>query len=214
MRFLMVSLVFILMTGSAVAQDRLDIGFFSQQDIAGWQQKEFAGKTTYSVQQIDDRSVLHAVSAQSASAWYKKVKIDLQKTPYMNWSWFKKTIIRPADEDQKAGDDFVARAYVIRDGGVFFWKTRAINYVWSFTHTRGEVWENPFAGKNAMMLSLRDASDEAGVWVTEKRNITQDFERLHGEKLRFIDGVALMTDSDNSGLSAEAYYGDIYFTAE
>ena len=97
---------------------------------------------------------------------------------------------------------------------MFFWNTRAINYVWSHQHAKNEVWDNPFAGENARMLAQRDAADAEQVWFEERRNIAEDFKRLHGIDIDHIDGVAIMTDSDNSGKRARALYGDIYFTAE
>ena len=195
------------------AQQRIDIGLFSQGLVTGWQHKEFSGKTQYRVKRIEDMSVLEAVSEGSASAFYLPVKVDLEKTPYLNWSWRKVNTIQPGDETEKSGDDFVARLYVIKDGGLFFWKTLAINYVWSHQHQKQQVWNNPFAGDNAIMLSQRDASDAESTWFHESRNVAQDFKNLHGRDTRYIDGVAIMTDSDNSGLNARALYGDIFFSA-
>ncbi|MCZ6667987.1 MAG: DUF3047 domain-containing protein, partial [Gammaproteobacteria bacterium] len=60
--------------------------------------------------------------------------------------------------------------------------------------------------------ALRDASDPEATWFFEQRNVLLDFKRLHGQDIRQIDGVAIMTDSDNSGLDARALYGDIYFS--
>jgi hypothetical protein len=194
-------------------QQRIDVGLFSQGLVEGWQYKEFEGKTEYSLKPFEETTVLEAVSEGSASAFYYAVEIDLEKTPYLNWSWRKINTIDPGDENKKSGDDFVARVYVIKDGGVFFWKTLAINYVWSYEHTKQQVWDNPFAGDNAIMLSQRDASDPESTWFQESRNVAEDFRNLHGQDIRYIDGVAIMTDSDNSGLTARALYGDIFFSA-
>jgi len=198
---------------NAYAEARLDVGSFSKQELRGWQQESFAGLTDYQVVQVKGRSVLQAHSEQSASAYYLPIKVDLQQTPVLNWSWRKEKVLDPGDESQKDGDDFVARVYVVKDGGLAFWRTLAINYVWSYQHQEGEVWNNPFAGRNAKMVSLRDVKDPAMQWFAERRNIVEDFKNIHGKDIRFIDGVAIMTDSDNSGASAVALYGDIYFTA-
>ena len=64
------------------------------------------------------------------------------------------------------------------------------------------------------MLALRDASDPEGVWFSERRNVVEDFVQLLDMDIDSIDGVSIMTDSDNSGLSASALYGDIFFSAE
>lgn len=199
---------------SSWAQSRVDVGLFSVGETTGWSVKSFEGDTAYAIQQQDEQMFLAAESEQSASAFYREIQVDLSQTPVLNWSWRKLGTLNPGDESLKQGDDFVARIYVIRKGGLLFWKTRAINYVWSYQHQRGEEWDNPFAGAHAKMVSQRDSSDPADEWLDEKRNIVDDFKRLHGIEIDQIDGVAIMTDSDNSKLSARAGYGDIYFTAE
>lgn len=192
--------------------DEVRQGRFSQTGLEGWKQKIFDGKTTY--QLIDPgKGVVEAVSNNSASALYLPLEVDLRKTPWLHWRWQKRRAIGPGDENLKSGDDFVARVYVVKKGGLRFWKTQAINYVWSAGHRKGEVWDNPFAGRNARMLSLRDASDPQGQWFEEKRNVAEDFRQLFGKSPGRIDGIAIMTDSDNSNLSAEALYGDLWFSA-
>ena len=200
--------------GWAQPNQRVDVGLFSQNDISGWEVRTFAGTTDYSVGPVDGRLVLIADSQQSASAYYKKIKIDLEKTPILNWSWQKLIPIDPGNEMVKKGDDFVARIYMVKIDELVIWDTLALNYVWSYQHHKNDVWDSPFAGKKSKMLSQRDASDPQAVWFTEKRNVLMDFKRLLGKEIRHIDGVAIMTDSDNSGLSARALYGDIFFSSE
>jgi len=211
-----VLVLLLLMPVTAWTQEhlRVDVGRFSQNDISGWKVRTFAGTTDYSVGAVDGRLVLIADSQQSASAYYKKIKIDLEKTPILNWSWQKLIPIDPGNEMVKKGDDFVARIYMVKIDELVIWDTLALNYVWSYQHHKNDVWDSPFAGKKSKMLSQRDASDPQAVWFTEKRNVLMDFKRLLGKEIRHIDGVAIMTDSDNSGLSARALYGDIFFSSE
>jgi hypothetical protein len=63
-----------------------------------------------------------------------------------------------------------------------------------------------------MMIALRSSSDQTGTWYTEKRNILADLKQQFGEELRYIDAVAVMTDTDNAQGKVTAYYGDIYFS--
>jgi len=212
--YLKLVIISILLTTRVIAEKRVDIGLFSKKDLRGWKQEIFSGETRYSVESKGDGSILAADSQHSASAFYREIRVDLEQTPILNWSWFKQQVVNPGNEQDRAGDDFVARVYVIKDGGLLFWRTLAINYVWSYQHTTGESWDNPFAGGRSKMVSLRDARSPEKKWYLEKRNVLKDFEVLHGRKISHIDGVAIMTDSDNSRLSAKARYGDIYFTAE
>ena len=192
--------------------ERVDVGLFSKNDTSGWETRNFAGATDYSLIQVDGKLVVVADSRQSASTYYKKIDIDLGKTPILNWSWRKEQPIDPGNELDKKGDDYVARIYVVKSSGMILSETIALNYVWSYQHHRNDTWNNPFAGENSIMLAQRDASDHQGTWFNERRNVVLDFKRLHGKDIRRIDGVAIMTDSDNSGLNARALYGDIYFS--
>lgn len=113
----------------------------------------------------------------------------------------------------KQGDDYAVRLYVVLDGGLFFWQTKSLNYVWSRGASKGSTWPNAFARKNVVMQSLRDGRDATGTWYEEKRNVLTDARRQFGSKIRYVVGVAIMTDTDNTESSVDSYYGDIYFSS-
>lgn len=144
---------------------------------------------------------------------FRKIHVDLNKTPYLNWSWKIDNIYQGNNERSKQGDDYPARVYVVVSGGLFFWRTRAINYVWSSNQAVGTTWNNAYTG-NAKMLAVRSGSQAIGQWLTEKRNIRDDLQTLFGEEIDEIDAVAIMTDSDNTKQSATAYYGDIFLSSD
>ena len=87
-----------------------------------------------------------------------------------------------------------------------------MNYVWANRTSKGDTWRNAFAGKNAMMMALRNREDELSTWYSEKRNVYEDLKRLFGKEFRFIDAIVIMTDTDNCHGQAKAYYGDIHFS--
>ncbi len=155
-----------------------------------------------------------AKSQNSASALIKKMYVDINKYPFLNWSWRIENRLVVENENDKSGDDYAARIYVVIDGGIFIWRTRAINYVWANRKSKGEIWENPFAGKNALMVALRNRQDKLSTWYAEKRNVYVDLKRLFGKAFHYIDAIAIMTDTDNSHGHAKAYYGNIYFSKE
>ena len=190
------------------------LGQFSKSDLTNWQEEEFKGKTKYKFVKDDNRTVLRAFADNSASGLFNKTAIDIKKYPYINWSWKTTNRLTTDDEKTKKGDDYTARIYVLVSGGVFFWKTKAINYVWSNKQAKESIWPNAFAPSNAMMLSVRSNKDKLGTWYHEKRNIFADMEKIFGEKIDQIDAIAIMVDTDNSGGTATSYFGDIYFTAE
>jgi hypothetical protein len=194
------------------ARAAITVGAFSEGELDGWQEKSFQGNTSYRLTARDGRTVLHAQCDNSASVLYLERKIDLRKTPVMRWSWRVDRTLTGLDETRKSGDDYPARVYVVVDGGLFAWRTIAVNYVWASSQPAGASWPNAFVS-NAMMLALRSA-DEVGQWHSEARDVRRDFQRLHGRDVTRIDGVAIMTDCDNSGGHAEAWYGDIVFSEE
>jgi hypothetical protein len=195
-----------------VAGEKLMIGSFSTGSLDHWESREFKGQTKYLLVDLAGTRVLKAESTNSASGLFKEQRIDLQKTPVMNWRWRIENRLGNINEQDKSGDDYAARVYVVVSGGLIFWRTRAINYVWVSTSPKGKIWPNAFAGNHAMMVALRSSSDQSGVWYTEKRNILADLKQQFGEDILYIDAVAIMTDTDNAYGKVTAYYGDIYFS--
>ena len=204
----------IALSTSAMANGNVAVGEFSKGQLAGWEAKEFSGKTQYQIAAEGNTKVLKASSNSSASGLGKKIKIDLNKTPVMNWSWRIDKKLGKLNEQSKQGDDYAARVYVIVDGGILPWNTKALNYVWSSNQARGATWGNAFLPKNAKMTAVRGSQDKVGGWVREKRNVRADFKRIFGKDITEIDGVAIMTDTDNGKGRATAAYGDIFFSAQ
>ncbi|TNF33023.1 MAG: DUF3047 domain-containing protein [Gammaproteobacteria bacterium] len=203
----------------------IGIGRFSAGELFGlghpstpegkvWDTHQFVGETGYQLVSLEGVTVLQADSRQSASGLIKKQRIDLEQTPWLEWRWRIANRLPAADETRKAGDDYAARVYVVIDGGLLFWRTRALNYVWANTSSQGRVWPNAFAGSNAMMMALRSSEHDTGVWYSERRNVRDDLRQVFGEDIRYIDAIALMTDTDNGGGEVIAWYGDIRLLGE
>jgi hypothetical protein len=200
-------------TPLAFAGEPLRIGAFSEGDLRLWEPHSFHQQTDYRLTpDAPNLLVLKATSTASASGLIKKQRIDLSKTPFINWRWKINNYLTTVQERSKAGDDYAARLYVVLEGGLLFWQTKSINYVWASNIPKQTVWPNAYAGDAVKMIALRDKTDPLNTWVTEKRNVRDDFKRYLGLDVQFIDAVALMTDTDDSHESATAFYGDITFT--
>lgn len=213
-RSLFIALLMVFTTQNLLAESTLMMGEFSRNRLDGWEHKSFKGETRYRLQTLDGVMVLKADSQGAASGLFKEQRIDLEQTPFLNWSWRAANRLNGLNEQSKSGDDYAARIYVVVKGGLAFWQTRAINYVWAGNTAKNSVWPNAFAGDHAMMLALRDPEAALNVWYSEKRNVKADLQKLFGEDLRTIDAVALMTDTDNSGGQVSAFYGDIWFSKD
>lgn len=205
--------LFALWLGVSICQAAEVITILQNGSLTGWENKEFKGQTQYQTVSRDGASYVHANSEHAASGMFKKVTVDLNKTPFLNWRWRIDHVFANNDERSKGGDDYPARIYVVVSGGLFFWKTEAVNYVWSRNQAPGTNWPNAYTS-NAQMIAVRSGGKDVGQWITEKRDVRADFKLVFGSEVAQIDAIAIMTDTDNTGQSVSADYGDIYFSAD
>ena len=192
----------------AVASTAQGAESISPADILAWERRDFADPTAYRLEEHAGQTLLQAQCRNAASALYLETTIDLRETPVLEWSWTVADVFDNTDETRKSGDDYPVRLYVVKDGGLLAWRTRAVNYVWSSHQPVGMVWTNAYASQ-ARMLALQSGAPEQAEPVTERRNVREDFQRLHGMALDSIDGIAIMTDCDDSGQPATGWYGAI-----
>ena len=184
MRRLFIVLLVVLAEQNLAAEPTLPLGEFSQNRLDGWEHKSFKGQTRYELQALDGVVVLRADSHAAGSGLFKEQRIDLENTPFLNWSWRIANCLNGLNEQSKAGDDYAARIYVVIKGGLAFWQTKAINYVWAGNTAKNTMWPNAIAGDHAMMLALRGPEASLNVWYSEKRNVKADLKKLFGEDLR------------------------------
>lgn len=229
------------LSGSAGASQSDDdprfVGHFSAEQLShitpvGWRPLIFpsiANKTAYFLTRDRDRTVVQAVSHASASAYFKKVSIDPQRYPILRWSWKIQNTLAGGDIRSREGDDYAARIYVAFDydparlTGLERVKYKlylllhdeppplaVINYVWGNQAAPGTMVSNAYSSR-VKMIVLRSGAAQLRHWLTEERDIYQDYQAAFGEKPGKITGIAIMTDTDNTGESATAWYGDIGF---
>lgn len=172
-----------------------------------WRTKSFKGTTEYTWTRDGNRSYIRAESKGSASGLYYKIEYDPQEYPYITWQWKVDNTIANGDATQKFGDDYGARIYVVFPS-FFFWNTRALNYIWANKLPQGQAVPNPYTSNN-IMISVESGPDETGRWITETRNILEDYRRFFGKEAPKVGAIAIMTDTDNTGAYASAGYGPI-----
>lgn len=214
MKIPLIPLLSTLILPSASADTSVLLGAFSAHNLQGWQHKVFKGETRYQLQAIDGITVLTADSHAAGSGLFKTQTIDLTQTPMLNWSWRINNHLTGLNEQSKSGDDFAARIYVVVKGGLAFWQTQSINYVWAGNSAKDSIWPNAFVGEQTMMLALRGPEAPLNTWQQEKRNVRSDLKQLFGDDYSRIDAIALMTDTDNSNSRVSAAYGDIWFSKD
>lgn len=200
--------------------------------ISGWQALKPAPKandTRYSVVFDSGKPVLKAEADHAMSGLIHLVQVDIRQYPLLRWRWKIAAPLKSADMTQKAGDDYAARIYVMFDYPVekLSFGTRAklklaealygqkiptaaLNYVWDNRQPAGTIQPNTYTDR-ARMIVLESGAAQAGQWVSETRDLAADFRAAFGEDPPDIVAVALATDTDNTGESAIAWYGDIEF---
>ena len=176
-----------------------------------WKEQKFVDETDYSIVDDNGITVIKAQSNAAASMLLQEIPVDLTKTPYINWQWKVENTIAKEDEKAKAGDDYPARIYIAVPNSLFSLYPRALNYVWASQSEQNTHWENPYTD-DVIMLAVQNGEENVGQWVTEKRNLREDLEKVFGKDFKNIQGIAIMTDTDNLEAEATAFYKNIYFS--
>jgi hypothetical protein len=192
--------------------EEIPVSRFGADGLAGWESKSFKGDTEYRLVKEDGRTVLKASSHAAASGLIRKFRFDPSKYRYLRWNWKVAHTIKGGDESSKAGDDYAARVYVLFPGQ-FFWQMKAINYIWANKLAKGKSAPNAFAS-NTKMVAVESGNEKTGQWLTEERDLLADYRTLFGAEPHEAEAIAIMTDTDNTGGSAEAWYGDIILSTE
>ena len=170
-------------------------------------------ETTYILGSNEKGNYLKAEAEGKASGLGIEKKINLLKTPFLNITWKVEKGLSGIDEKSKKGHDYAARVFVIKKTGKTPLSNRAINYVFSSNNNVGEYWRSPFT-KRSIDYVLSSTKINFNEWVTVKVNVRNHFKKLHMIDVNEIEGVAIMTDTDNSKISTIAYYQNIYFSSK
>ena len=102
---------------------------------------------------------------------------------------------------------------VVKKTGITPLSKKAMNYVFSSNNEINKNWPSPYTKKSIDYI-LSTTKENLNEWVTVKANVKEHFKKYHELVTDEIDGVIIMTDTDNSKLKAIAYYQNIYFSAE
>ena len=199
-----------------VKAEKLVVFDFNEKELSELEVRKVRGadaKTTYSVGINENGNYLKADAENAASGLGKKIKINLDKTPFINITWKVEKDLKNINEKSKKGHDFAATAFVIKKTGVTALSNRAINYAFSSNSKVGENWPSPYTKKSIDNI-LSTTNNNLNEWVTVKANVKEDFKKYHDLDVKELDGVAIMTDTDNSKMRAITYYQNIFFSEE
>ena len=187
---------------------------FTKDELSNLEVRKVRGaknKTIYTIGLNENGNFLKAVADNAASGLGKEVKIDLNKTPFINITWKIEKDLPGIKENTKKGHDFAARVFAVKKTGATPLSNRAINYVFSSNNEIGFNSPSPYTKKSIDNV-LASTKNNLNEWVTVKANVKEDFKRFHNLNVDELDGLAIMSDTDNSKMKAIAYYQNIYFS--
>ena len=216
MNFLIRILFIWFIVSSITVANEIKVFDFTEAELSELDVRKVRGadnKTTYTIGSNENGNFLKAVADNAASGLGKEVKIDLNKTPYINITWKIEKDLPGIKENTKKGHDFAARVFAIKKTGATALSNRAINYVFSSNNEIGFNSPSPYTKKSIdnVLASTKNGLNE---WITVKSNVKDDFKKFHDLDVNELDGLAIMSDTDNSKMKAIAYYQNIYFSAD
>ena len=204
----------LLLTNIAYAENVI-VFEFTENELSELKIRKVRGadnKTVYSVGSNENGNFFKAISDNAASGLGKEIKIDLNKTPYINITWKIEKDLPGIKENTKKGHDFAARVFAVKKTGATPLSNRAINYVFSSNNEIGFSSPSPYTKKSIDNV-LSTTKNSLNQWVTVKANVKEDFKKFHDLDVNELDGLAIMSDTDNSKMKAIAYFQNIYFSA-
>ena len=216
MKLVLTILATSLIATSAMFADEIKVFDFTETELSKLEVRKVRGadnKTIYTLGINENGNFLMSVADNAASGLGKEIKIDLNKTPFINITWKIEKDLSGIKENTKKGHDYAARVFVIKKTGATLLSNRAINYVFSSNNEVGSNWPSPYTKKSVdkVLASTKNNFDE---WITVKANVKDDFKRFHNLDVNELDGLAIMSDTDNSKMKSIAYFQNIYFSAE
>ena len=203
------------MTGVS-ASSEIKVFEFTEVELSELEVRKVRGadnKTSYSIGSNENGNFLKAIADNAASGLGKELKIDLNKTPFINITWKVEKDLSGIKEDTKKGHDFAARVFVIKKTGATPLSNRAINYVFSSNNEIGFNSPSPYTKKSIDSV-LSTTKNNLNEWVIVKANVKEDFKKFHNLDVKELDGLAIMSDTDNSKMKSIAYFQNIYFSAD
>ena len=209
-------LIILLASIDICLSDKIKVFDFTETELKNLQVRKAMGannKTLYTVGDNENGTFLKSVADNAASGLGKEIKIDLNKTPFINITWKIEKDLVGIKEKTKKGHDFAARVFVIKKTGATPLSNRAINYVFSSNNDVGLSWSSPYTKKSVDSV-LASTKKNFNKWVTVKANVKDDFKKFHNLDVNELDGIAIMSDTDNSKMKSIAYFQNIYFSAQ
>ena len=213
MKFLIKFILIIFLLSTISYANEVKVFEFTKNELETLQKRKVKGETVWTLGKNENGNYIKAEAISAGSGLGKEIEINLDKTPFLNITWKVEKDLAGINESSKKGHDYAARVFVIKKTGMTPLSNRALNYVFSSNNDVGQNWRSPYT-KQSIDYILSTTKENMNEWVSVKVNVKEHFKKFHDLDVNKLNGIALMSDTDNSKLTAIAYYQNIYFSAK
>lgn len=178
----------------------------------GWQKQNWGSpKYDFTIVSEDGGRAIRLRSNNDSSTISKELKLDIRQYPILEWRWKVVTLPKGGDARRKESDDEAAQLYITFPRFPSAVRSRIIGYIWDTTAPAGSIIPSQKVS-NVTFVVIRSGEAELNTWLTERRNVLEDFTRIYGEAPKEnVGAVSISINSQNTGTSAEAFFGGIFF---
>jgi hypothetical protein len=178
----------------------------------GWTGQNWGSpKYDFRIEIQSGRKVLHLKSRDDSSTISKEAKVNVKDQPILQWSWQAVALPKGGDARKSATDDQALQVYVTFPRFPSAVRSRIISYIWDTTAPAGAVFKSEKTGLVTYVV-VRSGAADLGKWVTESRNVLEDYKKIYGEVPgEEVGAISISIDSNDTHSSAESYFGEILF---
>jgi hypothetical protein len=166
----------------------------------------------FAVVENDGQTALHMRSENDSSTISRDIrgKVNLEATPLLEWRWKVTTLPKAGNSCRKATDDQAAQVFLVWPRFPEAVRSRIIGYVWDTTAKAGTICPSEKT-RTVTYIVIRSGEADLGKWLTEQRNVREDFKKIYGEEPESPAAIALAIDSNDTKSTAESYIGSLVF---
>ena len=166
------------------------------------------------IEENEGHRVLHLKSKIESSALRRDIRgrVNLKETPVLEWSWKAITLPKNGDCRKKATDDQAAQLYIVWPRFPEAVRSQIIGYIWDSTAPAGSIVKSEKTSTVTYVV-MRSGAAELGKWITERRNVVEDYKKIYGAQPDNPGYISIAIDSDDTVSSAESVFGPILFRA-
>ena len=172
----------------------------------GWSVKVNHGTPEIATGAGEDGNFVRLHSRRSSFSLERGVDVDVTQYPFLAWRWKVAELPRGGDFRHAATDDQAAQVLVA------FQDRRVLSYIWDSTAPKGTAaTASSIPLVHIFALVCQSGSEQLNRWISEARNLSEDYERAFGRRPPHVKGIRLQINSQHTGTSAESAFAEVAF---